>query len=77
MNGIGVTTIHLNRFDTFDIPKNNLMVETGAEKKIFRGRMPFDVVDTTLMTVQIDFPLVEIEFQTFGRNRPNLHGTIV
>ena len=54
--------VHLNWFGSFNIPQNDLMVEASAQNEILHCRMPLNVVDTTLMTMQIDFPLVCIDF---------------
>jgi hypothetical protein len=72
-----MTAINLNRFRSLDIPKDYLVIKTSTQYQILSGGMPFNIVDTSLMSMQIDFPLIRIRFQAFIGYVPNLDGPVV
>lgn len=77
LNGVRMAAIDLNGFRSLDVPQHDLMVESGAQDQILRRRVPLDVVDASLMSVQIDFPLVGVGFQSVVGDVPNLDGSVV
>ena len=77
LNGIRMATIDLNRLCSFDIPENHLMIEPGTENEILHCWMAFDVIHSSLMTMDIDLPLIGIRFLAISRDGPDLDCSII
>ncbi len=58
--GLTVASDYANGLGLLQIPQNHLIVSARADHDILGGRMPLYLAYFTLMTVQIDDPLVQI-----------------
>ena len=60
----------------FQIPQNYLKVRARAKHYILGGGVPLDLTDASLMSMQIDDPIVEILVQTVIAYLPHFYGRV-
>lgn len=74
---ICVTIYHVQSGTFAYIPNDHQVVKAGTDEDIFSGRMPFNVTDSSFVSMQIHEPFCEIIAKTSVWYVPQLDGAII